>query len=162
LDSTVPKTKINEYTYGDSIKALGGIDILLVGVGNMGHMGFNQPSTSLDAKTRLVDLDKWALISSIPDFSELKFIPKRGLTMGVPNILESKKVLFIATGDHKAEIVMKTVEGSVNNDLIVTYFQNHPFNLKRTLMRQFMWMSGKSVNKNIDSMVCRVCRLDLT
>lgn len=128
LDSTIPESKLDEYTkkYDDEIKALGGIDILLLGVGNMGHMGFNEPSTPLDAKTRLVKLDKWALTSSIPDFSEIKYIPKRGLTLGTSCILESKRVLFIATGDHKAEIVKKTVEGLITNNLIVTYFQKNP------------------------------------
>eukprot|EP00826_Nyctotherus_ovalis_P044380 TRINITY_DN478_c0_g1_i10.p1 TRINITY_DN478_c0_g1~~TRINITY_DN478_c0_g1_i10.p1 ORF type:complete len:637 (-),score=171.21 TRINITY_DN478_c0_g1_i10:128-2038(-) len=128
LDSTIPEAKMDEYTkkYDDTIKALGGIDILLLGVGNMGHMGLNGPASPPDAKTRLVNLDKWALISSIPDFSEFKFIPKRGLTMGIPNIFDSKRVLFIATGDHKAEVVRKTVEGSVTSDLLVTHFQRNP------------------------------------
>ena len=128
LDSTISEKIMDEYTkrYDDTIKALGGIDIILVGVGGMGHIGFNRPNTSLDAKTRLVNLDKWVLTDSISDFSEAKYIPKRGLTMGITSILESKRVLLIATGDHKAEIVLKTVEGSVTDDLTVTYFKKHP------------------------------------
>jgi glucosamine-6-phosphate deaminase len=127
LDSSVPEKRLDEYMkkFDEEIYNLGGIDVLLLGVGDAGHAGFNSPCTSKDSKTKLINLDKWLLIEAIPDFSEMKYIPKRGLAMGLETMLNSKKVLIVLTGDNKTNIVKQIVEGPLSESLSVTYFQKN-------------------------------------
>ena len=128
LDGVVAKEDITAYCkkYEDSIKAVGGIDILLLGVGGAGHLGFNEPGSAYDSRTRLVKLDHSSLISALPDFCELKHVPKEAITMGVGTIREAKRIVLIATGDHKAGIVQRTVEGPLTQNVVVSYLQKHP------------------------------------
>lgn len=125
LDGSVAEDKLEEYLkkFDEQIVSLGGIDVVLIGVGGAGHIGFNSPSTPKDSKTRIMDLDKWLLIDAIPDFSEVKYIPKKGLAMGLNLMLAAKKVLVIATGDNRADIIKQVIEGPISENLSLTYFQ---------------------------------------
>lgn len=127
LDGSITEDKLEEYLkkFDELIVSLGGIDVLLIGIGSGGHIGFNLPSTPKNSKTRIMDLDQWLLIDAIPDFSEVKYIPKRGFAMGLDLMLAAKKVLVIATGDNRADIVKQVVEGPISEDLSLTYFQKN-------------------------------------
>ncbi len=128
LDGTVSREEAPAYCqkYEETIKSVGGIDILILGIGGAGHLGFNEPGSAYDSRTRLVKLDHWSLVSAIPDFCDMKFIPKFALTMGVGTMREAKRILLLVTGDHKAGIIQKTVEGPLTDKVVASYLQKHP------------------------------------
>jgi len=123
----VEKSKIPGYCrkYEKAIKKAGGIDIQLLGIGKDGHIGFNEPGSSLDSRTRLVNLDKMTRKDVMSDFGELRYVPEQAITMGVATILEAEQIILIATGNHKAKIVVQAVEGSVTKDIAASYLQTH-------------------------------------
>lgn len=125
LDGSVKESKLQEHEmqFDAKLQSLGGIDILLLAVGDAGHVGFNPPNTAKDSCTHLVSLDNWLIVDAIPDFSEIKYIPKRGLAMGLREMVKAGKVLVIATGDNKTEIVKRIVEGPVSEQLCLTLFR---------------------------------------
>jgi len=128
IDGTIAKEEIPNYCkkYEETIKSVGGIDILLLGIGGYGHLGFNEPGSAFDSRTRMVKLDQSSLISAIPDFCDMKYIPKFAITMGVGTMREAKKIMLVATGDHKASIIQKTVETAITDKIVASYLQKHP------------------------------------
>ncbi len=126
-DGKVKKSKIKEYCagYEKIIKNAGGIDIQLLGIGRDGHIGFNEPGSRVDSRTRLVRLDRATRTDALPDFGERRYIPTRAITMGLATILEAKQIILIATGNHKAPIIRKTVEGRISRKVAASYLQTH-------------------------------------
>ncbi len=118
---------IKEYcdSYEASIKNAGGIDIQLLGIGRDGHIGFNEPLSPEDSRTRLVELDKVTLNDAVREFGDVKLVPTRAITMGVQTIMDSKRVILIATGDHKAKIIRQAVEMPPNPEVVASYLQKH-------------------------------------
>ena len=104
------------------------VDIQLLGIGSNGHIGFNEPGTSFDAVTHVVDLKQ----STIEDNARLFFdgkideVPRQAVSMGISNIMHAKKVLLLAFGKGKAEAVKGMIEGPVTTDLPASALQNHP------------------------------------
>ena len=127
-DGLVVKDEIVAYCkkYEDEIKAVGGIDVQLLAIGGAGHIGLNEPGSSIDSRTHMVKLDRSSLIGAIPDFCDLKFVPKYALTMGVGTLFEARKLIVLATGDHKAGVIYRTVESPVTDHIISSYIQLHP------------------------------------
>lgn len=111
--------------YEEQMEACGGVDMQLLGIGRTGHIGFNEPLSSFASRTRAVTLTKTTYEQNSPLFDKPEDMPMRAVTMGVGTILEAKKLLLVATGDEKADIVSKTVEGPVTSMISATALQLH-------------------------------------
>jgi glucosamine-6-phosphate deaminase len=111
--------------YEDLIKSTGGIDLQLLGIGRNGHIGFNEPSSSLASRTRVKTLATGTLEANHQYFDSDDQIPNLALTMGVGTILDSHECLLVATGADKAEAVAKMVEGPVTASCPASVLQFH-------------------------------------
>ena len=112
--------------YERQIQAAGGIDLQLLGIGRTGHIGFNEPGSGRSSLTRLVTLDMVTRLDAAGDFHGEEHVPLQAVTMGVGTILRAKQVLVMALGEHKAEIVRKTVEDEPTPAVPATFLQSHP------------------------------------
>lgn len=111
--------------YEQMIKAAGGIDLQLMGIGANGHIGFNEPSSSLSSRTRVKTLTQQTFKDNSRLFSETEFQPKLAITMGIATIMDARKVLLLATGESKAEAVSKMIEGPVSAMCPASILQMH-------------------------------------
>ncbi|NND72732.1 MAG: glucosamine-6-phosphate deaminase, partial [Rhodothermales bacterium] len=111
--------------YELAIRASGGIDLMLLGIGRSGHVGFNEPGSSAEDRTRLIVLDEITRKDAASDFFEEKYVPREAITMGVGTIIEAREIILMATGEHKAPIVRRAVEEKKNNHVSATYLQDH-------------------------------------
>jgi glucosamine-6-phosphate deaminase len=112
--------------YEAAILAAGGIDLQLLGIGRTGHIGFNEPGSGAESRTRLVTLDLVTRKDTAADFFGEENVPREAITMGVETILEAREIIMLATGEHKAEIVRRAVEGDVDHEVAATFLQRHP------------------------------------
>ncbi|HKH82540.1 MAG TPA: glucosamine-6-phosphate deaminase [Gemmatimonadales bacterium] len=112
--------------YEDAIRSAGGIDLQLLGIGRTGHIGFNEPGSGAESRTRLVTLDLVTRKDTAADFFGEENVPREAITMGVETIFEAREILMLATGEHKAEIVRRAVEGEVDYEVAATFLQRHP------------------------------------
>jgi glucosamine-6-phosphate deaminase len=112
--------------YEEAIRAAGGIDLQLLGIGRTGHIGFNEPGSGLESRTRLITLDLITRKDGAADFFGEENVPREAVTMGVATILEAREILILATGEHKAQIVRRAVEGEVDHEVAATFLQRHP------------------------------------
>jgi len=110
--------------YEQQIDAAGGIDLQVLGIGNNGHIGFNEPGTSIFSKTRLSHLDNNTRIANAKEFQSLAKVPRLALTMGISTIMKAKRVVLMAWGN-KAGIVAKSVEGNVTEQVPASILQQH-------------------------------------
>jgi glucosamine-6-phosphate deaminase len=112
--------------YERKIKELGGIDLQVLGVGRTGHIGFNEPGSSRESRTRLITLDKVTRMDAASDFFGEWNVPSRAVTMGVGTILDARQVFLLAFGEHKAAIVKRSVEGEITSSVAASFLQKHP------------------------------------
>lgn len=110
--------------YEQLIDAVGGIDLQILGIGNNGHIGFNEPGSSIFSKTRLVTLDNSTRIANSRDFQNISEVPRLAITMGISTILKAKKVILMAWG-MKAPIIARSVEGTVTEQVPASILQQH-------------------------------------
>src|SRR5690606_36248832 len=112
----VPREQIPEAceAYEDQIRAAGGIDFQILGIGKTGHIGFNEPGSGVTSRTRPVALDTITRRDAAADFFGEDNVPFEAITMGVATIMEAREIALIATGEHKALIVRRAVEGEVD------------------------------------------------
>ena len=124
----LPAGEIAAHTaeYERAIAEAGGIDLLLLGIGRSGHVGFNEPGATPADRTRLVVLDEITRKDAASDFFEERYVPREAITMGVGTILDARELILIATGEHKAPIVRRAVEGDPTPRVPATYLQLHP------------------------------------
>ena len=108
------------------IKEVGGIDLQLLGIGRTGHVGFNEPGSSKESRTRLITLDRVTRCDAASDFFGENQVPRRAITMGVGTILNARRVRLIAFGEKKAPVVQKAIEGSINSVIAASFLQEHP------------------------------------
>jgi glucosamine-6-phosphate deaminase len=111
--------------YERKIDEAGGIDIQILGIGRTGHIGFNEPGSTKDSKTRMVTLDILTRRDASGDFFGEENVPRRAITMGVGTIHKAKKVYLMAWGEGKAGIIRKTVEGPISDLVPATFLQEH-------------------------------------
>ncbi len=111
--------------YERKIDEAGGIDIQILGIGRTGHIGFNEPGSTKDSKTRMVTLDILTRRDASGDFFGEENVPRRAITMGVGTIHKAKKVYLLAWGEGKAGIIRKTVEGPISDLVPATFLQEH-------------------------------------
>ncbi|HSX85046.1 MAG TPA: glucosamine-6-phosphate deaminase, partial [Cellvibrio sp.] len=103
----------------------GGIDIQLLGIGRNGHIGFNEPSSSLMSRTRIKTLTRATIDDNARFFGPDEYQPHLSITMGIGTILESKKVVLLATGENKADAIKATVEGPLTAACPASALQLH-------------------------------------
>lgn len=111
--------------YEQTIRKVGGIDLQLLGVGRAGHIGFNEPLSALQSRTRVKALAPATIDQNASLFGGADKVPRRAITMGVGTILESRRCLLLATGASKAEILAKAVEGPITAMISATALQLH-------------------------------------
>lgn len=112
--------------YEAAIARAGGIDFQLLGIGKTGHIGFNEPGSGADSRTRMIALDMVTRRDAAADFFGEEHVPREAITMGVATILAAREIALLATGEHKAAIVKRSVEGPIAIDVAATFLQNHP------------------------------------
>jgi glucosamine-6-phosphate deaminase len=111
--------------YEKQIAEAGGIDLQILGIGRTGHIGFNEPGSSRRSATRLIHLDRLTRLDAIKDFQSEELVPRTAITMGVKTILQARRIVIMAFGEHKAPIVARSVEGEVTAEIPATYLQDH-------------------------------------
>ena len=112
--------------YEAAIKKAGGIDLQILGIGKTGHIGFNEPGSGADSRTRRISLDTMTRRDAAGDFFGEDNVPTEAITMGVATIMEAREIALVATGEHKAAIINRAVEGEPDPDVAATYLQQHP------------------------------------
>jgi glucosamine-6-phosphate deaminase len=111
--------------YEEKIREAGGIDLQLLGIGRTGHIGFNEPGSALDSRTRLITLDSVTRSDAASDFFGEWNVPRQAITMGVGSILDARKIVLLAFGEHKAPIVRKAVEEPPCSHVSASALQQH-------------------------------------
>jgi len=126
-DGTLAKSQISQYCkdYEAKIKVAGGLDLQILGIGGNGHIGFNESGSLQNSKTRLVALDHITRVAASKEFSGLSNTPRTAITLGVKRIMEAKRVILMAWGERKSNIVAQSVEGEVTSKVPASYLQEH-------------------------------------
>jgi glucosamine-6-phosphate deaminase len=124
----VPREQVDRqcHEYEQAIRDAGGIDFQILGIGQTGHIGFNEPGSGKESRTRMIALDTLTRRSAAPDFFGEENVPIEAITMGVATIMDAREVALLATGEHKAAIVRRAIEGEIDPDVAATYLQEHP------------------------------------
>jgi glucosamine-6-phosphate deaminase len=113
--------------YEKAIRAAGGIDLQILGIGTDGHIGFNEPGSSLASRTRIKTLTRQTRLDNARFFGDdVESVPTHCLTQGLATIMEARHLILVATGRHKAEAVHHLVEGPVSALWPATILQHHP------------------------------------
>jgi glucosamine-6-phosphate isomerase len=127
LDGNAPDLEAECEAYEARIKAIGGIDLFLGGIGPDGHIAFNEPGSSLASRTRVKTLTMDTIIANSRFFAnDINKVPKTAVTVGVQTVLDAKEVLIMVNGHNKARALQQVVEGAVNQMWTITALQLHP------------------------------------
>ena len=102
------------------------IDIQILGIGENGHVGFNEPGTSFDSKTHVADLSDSTIEANSRFFNSNEEVPRTAITMGIKSINDAKAIILIAYGEAKADAIAATVEGPITEEVPASSLQNHP------------------------------------
>lgn len=126
-DGTQPVETIADgcAAYDQELIDAGGIDIQLLGIGRTGHIGFNEPGSGTDSRTRMITLDGMTRIDSASHFFGVENVPRRAITMGVSTILQARKIFLLAFGEGKSSIIARTIEGELAPSVPATSLQEH-------------------------------------
>ena len=126
-DGSIKRSHLAEHCaeYEHAIREAGGIDFQILGIGRSGHIGFNEPGSSLQSRARSIILDTITRRDAAADFFGEDNVPTEAITMGIATILEAREVALIATGEHKTAIVRRAVEEPISQDVTATYLQQH-------------------------------------
>lgn len=111
--------------YEEKIAAAGGLDLQVLGIGRTGHIGFNEPGSTRESRTRLVTLDGLTRRDAARDFLGEANVPRHAVTMGVGTILQARRIVLLAWGEAKAEVVAQAVEGKPVDSLPASFLQGH-------------------------------------
>ncbi len=126
-DGDIAESEIRAYCekYEQKIENSGGLDIQILGIGRTGHIGFNEPGSSIKSKTRLIRLDRVTQLDAASDFFGQENVPARALTMGVGTIMNAQRIILMAWGEGKAPIIKESVEGEIRESVPATFLQRH-------------------------------------
>src|SRR6267142_5643906 len=113
-------------SYEETIRKAGGIDLQLLGIGRNGHIGFNEPTSSIGSRTRLKVLSKQTIDDNRKLFAAGEEIPQCAITMGIGTVLEARRILLLASGEAKAAAVAKSIEGPITSSVTASALQLHP------------------------------------
>ena len=112
-------------SFEDKMYADKGIDLCMLGIGSNGHIAFNEPGSSFKSRTRVVDLTEQTIKDNSRFFDSIDDVPKQAITMGLGTIMESKKIILMANGKHKLNILNVAMNGEVTEDVPASILQNH-------------------------------------
>ena len=112
--------------YDEHIAELGGIDLQLLGIGLDGHIGFNEPDKYFVKSTHVVDLHESTIKANSRFFANIDEVPKKAITMGMVSIMQAKKILLIASGKEKRDILEKAFYGPITPEIPASILQLHP------------------------------------
>ena len=123
----LPKDEIKKHCaeYERQIEEVGGIDLQILGIGNNGHIGFNEPGSSIYSKTRLINLENSTRLANAYEFANISEVPRLAVTMGISTILKAKRIILLAWGPAKAPVVQRSVEGHVTESVPASLLQQH-------------------------------------
>ncbi|MFD2761216.1 glucosamine-6-phosphate deaminase [Lentibacillus juripiscarius] len=111
--------------YEAMIRKAGQVDLQVLGLGLNGHIGFNEPGTSFDSRTHVVDLDESTRKANARFFESMDDVPKKAITMGIETIMESRKIVLLVSGEKKADAVRQLVNGEVTEEFPASVLQKH-------------------------------------
>jgi glucosamine-6-phosphate deaminase len=150
----IKKEEIKKFcaAYEAKIEAAGGLDLQILGIGNNGHIGFNEPGSSIFSKTRLVPLENSTRIANAQEFQNISQVPRLAITMGISTIMKAKRILLMAWGQMKAPVIQRAVEGIVTEQIPASLLQQHndaTFILDETAASELTrlkspWLTGES------------------
>lgn len=126
-DGTVAIENVEEFCidYEAKIEEAGGLDFQLLGIGRTGHIGFNEPGSHINSRTRIITLDNVTRQDAASAFNGLQNVPKKAITMGISTIMRSKRVVLLAWGENKASVINETIQGEINAEVPATFLQKH-------------------------------------
>ena len=107
------------------IRACGGVDLWLLGIGRNGHIAFNEPGSAPDSRTRLVDLTESTIAANSRFFERVEDVPKQAITAGIATICEARRILLLATGKDKAGAIARAVQGAPHPSCPASFLQTH-------------------------------------
>lgn len=127
LNGEVPASEVDAECrrFDHAIQTAGGFDLVLLGIGRNGHIGYNEPFSMRKSRTRLCTLDPITRQACASDFFGESHVPNQGLTVGLGAILSARHVLLLAIGEHKASIIAETLEGGISDRVPASYLQEH-------------------------------------
>lgn len=117
---------LEEATAYDALVSQAPIELQLLGIGRNGHIGFNEPGSSLTSRTRLVNLSDTTRADNARFFASLDEVPRQAITQGIATILSAQQIILVATGEAKSDAVAQAIEGPVTSDVPASALQNHP------------------------------------
>jgi len=123
---TAPDLELECKRYEDLIASCGGIDLQLLGIGDNGHIGFNEPSPVFEKYTHCVTLDEKTVLANSRFFDSLEDVPKKALTMGIKTIMLARKIVLVANGAGKKDILQKALYGPIAPAVPASILQLHP------------------------------------
>jgi len=126
-DGNIAPDKLQQYCidYEMKIKKLGGLDFQLLGIGRTGHIGFNEPGSHLNSETRLITLDHITRVDAASSFFGIENVPRKAITMGIGTVKNAKRIVLLAWGVNKSNIIKKTIEGTISSNVPASYLQDH-------------------------------------
>ena len=125
VPSGVADPKVEGPAYDKKIAEAGGVDIQLLGIGENAHIGFNEPFAEKDSTTQEVKLTESTINANARMFANKDDVPKTAISMGIKTIMQSKRILLVASGPNKAQAIKDTVEGKITGDVPASYLQDH-------------------------------------
>ncbi len=124
-DGKAPDVEVQCRQYEERIRRVGGIDLQVLGIGPNGHIGFNEPDLKFEAETHIIDLDKKTIEANSRFFNSVDEVPKRAITMGIKTIMHARKIVLLANGSGKAEVIKEAILGSIVPNLPASILQLH-------------------------------------
>jgi len=126
-DGSVSAKKAREHCleYEEKIRALGGLDFQLLGIGRTGHIGFNEPGSNLNSRTRVITLDHITREDAAESFQGIENVPRKAITMGIASVMNAKRIILLAWGQKKSLVVKEAIEDNISSRNPSTYLQNH-------------------------------------
>jgi glucosamine-6-phosphate deaminase len=126
-DGTLPIGEVAAFCaqYEQKIRDAGGLDLQLLGIGRTGHVGFNEPGSKRESRTRLITLDRVTRRDASGDFFGEDNVPRKAITMGVASIMDARRVVLMAFGEHKAPVVRRAVEEPIDPVVAASFLQDH-------------------------------------
>jgi len=124
LNGQPPQDAADEYE--DRLRSAGGLDVQLLGIGHNGHVGLNEPGSSIHSRTRVVTIADSTRTANQSFFASLDEVPREAITLGIGTLLEARELWLLATGKGKAEVIKKFIEGDVTEDVPASLLKSHP------------------------------------
>lgn len=139
-------------SYESQIRQCGGIDLQILGVGTDGHIGFNEPGSSLGSRTRVKGLAERTRQDNARFFEHPEQVPRLAITMGVGTILEAKRIVLLATGAKKAASVRSFVEGPITSQIAASALQLHPATIVLLDRASADWLERRDYYEQMESL----------